>query len=58
MLKILKKYIKKYWLKIVLETVGIVLILSVLNLDSVGVIKFCIGYILLKIVIVFEIYDV
>lgn len=58
MLKILKKYIKKYWLKIVLETVGIVLILSVLNLDSVGVIKFCIGYILLKIVIAFEIYDV
>lgn len=46
------------WLKIVLEIVGIVLILSVLDLDSIGVIEFCIGYVFLKIVILFEIYEV
>ena len=58
MLKTLTKYIKEYWLKIILEAIGLVLIVSVLNLDSVGVIKFCAGYALLKIVITFEIYDV
>lgn len=54
MLKNLINYIKEYWLKIVLEIIGIVLIASLLNLDNIGVIKFCIGYALLKIVIIFK----
>lgn len=57
MLKNLKKYIKEYWLKIVLEVIGLVLIELALNLDSTSVIEFYIGYVFLKIVIIFEIYE-
>ena len=59
MLKILKKYIKEYWLKIILETIGLVLIMTALNLNNVeNVIEFCVGYVLLKNIIIFEIYDI